>query len=87
MKLVEELNHKKSRLRDIWSDRLSGAPKEVEVWYKILSTRQLYVSKKKDIDTWIKFARLSLKRQKIRLCQDTLEMLKCEFSDPNQDDK
>ena len=39
MKLVEELNRKKNRLRDIWADRLAGAPKEVDVWYKILSTR------------------------------------------------
>jgi FKBP12-rapamycin complex-associated protein len=42
MKMVEELNSRKQRLQDIWSDRLHGAPKEVEVWYKILSTRQLY---------------------------------------------
>ena len=39
MKLVEELNLKHNKLRDVWADRLAGAPKEVDVWYKILSTR------------------------------------------------
>lgn len=39
IKLVEELNSKQNKLRDIWADRLAGAPKEVDVWYKILSTR------------------------------------------------
>lgn len=38
-KLVDELETRKKRLQDIWADRLHGAPKEVEVWYKILSTR------------------------------------------------
>lgn len=35
------------------------------------------------LNRWIKFARLALKRQKMVLCQDTLEMLKAEFSDSN----
>jgi|APCry1669189241_1035207.scaffolds.fasta_scaffold38576_1 FKBP12-rapamycin complex-associated protein len=39
LKLNEELEEKKGRLRDIWSDRLAGAPKDVNVWYQILSTR------------------------------------------------
>jgi len=42
LKLSEELENKKKQLKDIWADRLSGAPKDIVVWYRILSTRQLY---------------------------------------------
>jgi FKBP12-rapamycin complex-associated protein len=37
--MMEELDTRRNKLKDIWADRLAGAPKEVGVWYKILSTR------------------------------------------------
>lgn len=39
LKLNEELEQKRKQLRDIWQDRLSGAPKDINVWYRLLSTR------------------------------------------------
>ena len=79
LKMVELLEQKKEKIKNIWHDRLTGASKSVDVWYKILSTRQLYQSKIDDMDTWIKFAKLALKRSKMVLCQDIVDMLKAEY--------
>jgi len=59
---LDELEIRKKKLKDIWHDRLSGAPKDIDVWYRLLSTRQLYLPKVHDLDIWIKFAKLCLKR-------------------------
>lgn len=39
IKLQDELELRKKKLKDIWHDRLSGAPKDIDVWYRLLSTR------------------------------------------------
>jgi FKBP12-rapamycin complex-associated protein len=39
LKLVELMQEKREKIKDIWHDRLAGAPKSVDVWYKILSIR------------------------------------------------
>ncbi|CAD8184910.1 unnamed protein product [Paramecium octaurelia] len=79
IKLLDELEIRKKKLKDIWHDRLSGAPKDIDVWYRLLSTRQLYLPKVHDLDIWIKFAKLCLKRQKMVLCKSTIEILKEQF--------
>ncbi|CAD8130880.1 unnamed protein product [Paramecium sonneborni] len=49
IKLLDELEIRKKKLKDIWHDRLSGAPKDIDVWYRLLSTRQLYLPKVHDL--------------------------------------
>jgi hypothetical protein len=60
-RMLVVLEEKKEKLKSTWHDRLLGVPRRVDVWYQILSTRQLYKPKQKDMATWIKFAKLALK--------------------------
>jgi FKBP12-rapamycin complex-associated protein len=39
LKMTGLLEEKRQKLKNIWHDRLAGAPKSVDVWYNILSTR------------------------------------------------
>lgn len=39
IKLKAELDLREKKLKDIWHDRLNGAPKDIDVWYRLLSTR------------------------------------------------
>ena len=41
-RMNELLNEKRQKLMNRWHDRLAGVPKTVDVWYQVLSTRQLY---------------------------------------------
>ncbi|CAD8129655.1 unnamed protein product [Paramecium sonneborni] len=84
IKLLDELEIRKKKLKNIWHDSLSGAPKDIDVWYRLLLTRQLYLPKIHDLDIWIKFAKLCLKRQKMVLCKSTIEILKEQFQNQGQ---
>jgi FKBP12-rapamycin complex-associated protein len=52
---------KKAMIRRIWSTRLKGAQRSVEVWLPILSVRSLVVAPQEDIPTWLKFSSLCRK--------------------------
>ncbi|EAS01249.1 phosphatidylinositol 3- and 4-kinase family protein (macronuclear) [Tetrahymena thermophila SB210] len=79
-----EIEQKRKQLRDIWADRLYGNPKDIDTWQKILSVRQLYLSKKDDLNTWLKFCRLALKNNQMHICKKTLEELYLEYNKDSQ---
>ena len=51
------LNH----LKKMWTNRLHGCQRSVEVWLKILSVRSLVLTPREDLFTYIEFARICRK--------------------------
>jgi len=58
---------------------LHGNPKDVDTWQKILSIRNLLVSKNENLDTWFKFSKLALKQNQMQVCKRVLDELKTEL--------
>ncbi|EGR30890.1 phosphatidylinositol 3- and 4-kinase family protein, putative [Ichthyophthirius multifiliis] len=97
--LQQDLEQKKKQLQDVWIDRLNGNPKDIDTWQNILSVRQLLLSKVDNMDTqeiylqiqnqyffknrWLKFCRLALKGNQMKICQKSLdELMKEQNPDP-----
>ncbi|BBN14806.1 serine/threonine-protein kinase mTOR [Marchantia polymorpha subsp. ruderalis] len=53
-------------IRKMWSDRILGTKKKVEVWQALLAVRTLAPPLRDDIETWLKFASLCRKSGRLR---------------------
>ncbi|KAK6628142.1 hypothetical protein RUM43_001953 [Polyplax serrata] len=71
-KLVPE---RRPIIRQIWWERLSGCQRVVEDWQKIIQVRTLVVSPQEDVHTWLKYASLCRKSNRLMLSHKTLVML------------
>ena len=62
-------------MRKIWMKRLQGCQPDVEVWQRILQIRALVLSPEDDAITWIKFANLCRKSDRMFLAEKTINSL------------
>lgn len=62
-------------IRKMWHDRIRGTKKDVEVWHALLAVRALVLPPKEDIETWLKFASLCRKSDRISQSRTTLVKL------------
>jgi phosphatidylinositol kinase/protein kinase (PI-3 family) len=51
----------KALIRKMWTSRLKGCQRDVDVWQQILAVRSIVVSPKEDIPTWLNFSSLCRK--------------------------
>ncbi|KAL4492653.1 hypothetical protein ABPG73_010202 [Tetrahymena malaccensis] len=82
-KLQIEQELKRQNLKDIWADRLRGNPKELDTWQQILSVRQIYLSKKEDLQSWLKFCKIILRNNQLQYCRRMLDQI---FQEEYQDE-
>ncbi|KAK0063750.1 serine/threonine-protein kinase mTOR-like isoform X1 [Biomphalaria pfeifferi] len=71
-KLVPE---RREAIQHMWWNRLKGCQRVVEDWQKILQVRSLVISPEEDMETWLKFASLCRKNDRVGLSQKTLVTL------------
>ncbi|KAJ4716092.1 Serine/threonine-protein kinase TOR [Melia azedarach] len=67
-------------IRNMWTERIQGTKRNVEVWQVLLAVRALVLPPTKDIETWLKFA--SLCRQSSRISQARSTLVKLLQYDP-----
>lgn len=65
----------RDRIRGMWSGRLRGVQRNVEVWQSLLSVRTLVLPMHEDRTTWVKFASLCRKSGRTRQATKTLVTL------------
>jgi FKBP12-rapamycin complex-associated protein len=81
MELTEVIQYKsgseekKALIRRMWTERLKGCKRNVEVWQQILSVRSLVTGPKEDIDTWLEFSSLCRKNGRLHLSLRILTQL------------
>ncbi|KAK9097076.1 hypothetical protein Sjap_022573 [Stephania japonica] len=63
---------KRALIRNMWTERIQGAKRNVEVWQALLPVRALVLPPTEDIDTWLKFASLCRKSGRISQARSTL---------------
>ncbi|CAN0880168.1 Serine/threonine-protein kinase TOR [Linum grandiflorum] len=62
-------------IRNMWTERIKGAKRNVEVWQVLLAVRALVLPPTEDVDTWLKFASLCRKNNRISQAKSTLVKL------------
>ncbi|SMN19447.1 similar to Saccharomyces cerevisiae YKL203C TOR2 PIK-related protein kinase and rapamycin target [Maudiozyma saulgeensis] len=75
---------KKEEMKDTWNKRLLGVQKNVDVWQQALLIRSLVVKPKDDINSWVKFANLCRKSNRMGMAKTVLNMLVDNLDDPDQ---
>ncbi|XXG56788.1 hypothetical protein AAC387_Pa03g4113 [Persea americana] len=74
---------RKALLRNMWTERIHGAKRNVEVWQQLLVVRALVLPPTEDIETWLKFASLCRKSGRISQARSTLvKLLQCDPESP-----
>jgi FKBP12-rapamycin complex-associated protein len=68
-------DEKKSLIKQMWSQRLRGCQRNVEVWQEVLSVRSLVVPPREDIETWLEFSTLCRKSGRLHLSLQVLSNL------------
>ncbi|CAK7330253.1 unnamed protein product [Dovyalis caffra] len=63
---------RRALVRNMWTERIQGAKRNVEVWQAILAVRALVLPPTEDIDNWLKFASLCRKNNRISQARSTL---------------
>ncbi|EEF44131.1 fkbp-rapamycin associated protein, putative [Ricinus communis] len=63
---------RRALIRNMWTERIQGAKRNVEVWQTLLVVRALVLPPTEDIDTWLKFASLCRKNNRISQARSTL---------------
>ncbi|KAJ0077888.1 hypothetical protein Patl1_37303 [Pistacia atlantica] len=66
---------RRSIIRNMWTERIQGAKRNVEVWQVLLAVRALVLPPTEDIDTWLKFASLCRKNGRVSQARSTLVKL------------
>ncbi|RWR77912.1 serine/threonine-protein kinase TOR isoform X2 [Cinnamomum micranthum f. kanehirae] len=80
---VDVAERRKALLRNMWTERIHGAKRNVEVWQALLVVRALVVPPTEDIETWLKFASLCRKSGRISQARSTLvKLLQCDPESP-----
>ncbi|KAK8706592.1 hypothetical protein V6N13_050150 [Hibiscus sabdariffa] len=71
---------RRALIQNMWTERIQGAKRNVEVWQALLAVRALVLPPTEDIETWLKFA--SLCRQNGRISQARSTLIKLLQYDP-----
>ncbi|XP_038681159.1 serine/threonine-protein kinase TOR isoform X1 [Tripterygium wilfordii] len=66
---------RRALIRNMWTERIKGAKRNVEVWQALLTIRALVLPPIEDIETWLKFASLCRKSNRISQARSTLVKL------------
>ncbi|KAK9286670.1 hypothetical protein L1049_015071 [Liquidambar formosana] len=66
---------RRALIRNMWTQRIQGAKRNVEVWQALLTVRALVLPPTDDIETWLKFASLCRKNGRISQARSTLVKL------------
>ncbi|XP_026390069.1 serine/threonine-protein kinase TOR-like [Papaver somniferum] len=66
---------RRALIRNMWTERIQGTKRNVEVWQALLAVRALVLPPTEDIDTWLKFASLCRKSGRISQARSTLVKL------------
>lgn len=62
-------------IRNMWTERIQGTKRNVEVWQVLLAVRALVLPPTEDVETWLKFASLCRKSGRISQARSTLVKL------------
>ncbi|XP_062082941.1 serine/threonine-protein kinase TOR [Humulus lupulus] len=76
---------RRALIRNMWTERIQGAKRNVEVWQVLLAVRALVLPPTEDTDNWLKFA--SLCRQSGRISQARSTLIKLLQYDPDTSDE
>uniref|UniRef100_M4C622 non-specific serine/threonine protein kinase n=1 Tax=Hyaloperonospora arabidopsidis (strain Emoy2) TaxID=559515 RepID=M4C622_HYAAE len=60
------------KLQTIWTRRMLGVERSIEVWQSLMLVRSLVFDPREDVDIWLKYARLCLKSGHINLAASAL---------------
>ena len=60
---------------NVWDARLQGCQPDVEVWQRVLQVRSLVLDPDDDSVTWIRFANLCRKNDRMFLAEKALDSL------------
>uniref|UniRef100_A0A2P2LTC7 Serine/threonine-protein kinase TOR n=1 Tax=Rhizophora mucronata TaxID=61149 RepID=A0A2P2LTC7_RHIMU len=63
---------RRALIRNMWTQRIQGAKRNVEVWQALLAVRALVLPPTEDVDTWLKFASLCRQSNRISQARSTL---------------
>ncbi|KAK9666552.1 hypothetical protein RND81_14G193000 [Saponaria officinalis] len=66
---------RRTLIRHMWTRRIHGVKRNIEVWQAMLSVRALVLPPTEDIETWLKFASLCRKSGRINQAKSTLVQL------------
>ncbi|CAM8904260.1 unnamed protein product [Rhodiola kirilowii] len=66
---------RRTLIHNMWTDRIQGAKRNVEVWQALLAVRALVLPPTDDTETWLKFASLCRKSGRINQAKATLVKL------------
>ncbi|XP_022972503.1 serine/threonine-protein kinase TOR [Cucurbita maxima] len=66
---------RRALIRNMWTERIQGAKRNVEVWQAVLAIRALVLPPTEDIETWLKFASLCRKSGRVSQARSTLVKL------------
>lgn len=60
------------KLQTIWTRRMLGVERNIQVWQSLMLVRSLVFEPREDVDIWLKYARLCLKSGHINLASSAL---------------
>uniref|UniRef100_H3G802 Serine/threonine-protein kinase TOR n=1 Tax=Phytophthora ramorum TaxID=164328 RepID=H3G802_PHYRM len=60
------------KLQTIWTRRMLGVERNIQVWQSLMLVRSLVFDPREDVDIWLKYARLCLKSGHINLASSAL---------------
>ncbi|KAG2328397.1 hypothetical protein Bca52824_011125 [Brassica carinata] len=63
---------RRALIRNMWTQRIQGSKRNVEVWQSLLAVRALVLPPTEDVETWLKFASLCRKSGRISQAKSTL---------------
>ncbi|XP_056160919.1 serine/threonine-protein kinase TOR isoform X2 [Syzygium oleosum] len=63
---------RRALIRNMWTERIKGVKRNVEVWQGLLAVRALVLPPTEDIETWLKFSSLCRKSNRISQARSTL---------------
>lgn len=66
---------RRDQIKDTWNKRLLGVQKNVDIWQTSLWIRSLVIKPKDDINSWVKFANLCRKSERMGMASAVLSSL------------
>ncbi|GMH23702.1 hypothetical protein Nepgr_025545 [Nepenthes gracilis] len=63
---------RRALIRNMWTQRIQGVKRNIEVWQALLAVRALVLPPTEDINTWLKFSSLCRKSGRISQAKSTL---------------
>jgi FKBP12-rapamycin complex-associated protein len=67
-----DVEERKAMIRSIWTKRLRGCQRNVEVWQDMLAIHSMVIPPIEDVDNWLRFSSLCRKSGRLRLSYKTL---------------